>query len=478
MDRLRPYSDYKDSDLAWLGKVPAHWQVARTKRHFRLRAEKSSTNHGLELLSIYTHIGVRPRRELEQKGNKASTTDGYWVVRQGDIIVNKLLAWMGAIGVSHYDGVTSPAYDIVMPVSDEVDSDYCHYLFRTAAYLQQFKSRSRGIMDMRLRLYYDQLGQVPLLLPPRAEQKAIVRFLNAHHRLVNRLIANRRRVIDVLNEQKQAIINEAVLRPDDACSVLGHSGNGSQREIPGTWKHTRLKYVADVQTGITLGKRYGLNAIRQYPYLRVANVQAGHLDLSLVKDIAIPESEATNSMLQYGDVLMTEGGDIDKLGRGCVWRNEITECLHQNHVFAVRCRGPLQPNYLVALMSSSLGRAYFQSTAKQTTNLASTNSGTLRAFPLCLPSVDEQREMLSWVNDRTVHLDLALDAARREIDLVREYQMRLVPDVVTGKLDVRHLAPPAASVEPEELMAFDADEAFDELQIGDNAELNEELTDA
>ena len=116
---------------------------------FRLRIEKSGTNHGKELLSIYTHIGVRPRKDLEEKGNKASTTDDYWIVKKGDIICNKLLAWMGAIGVSHFEGVTSPAYDILMPVV-ELSPDYYHHLFRTKHCLQEFKQRSRGIMDMRL----------------------------------------------------------------------------------------------------------------------------------------------------------------------------------------------------------------------------------------------------------------------------------------------------------------------------------------
>jgi type I restriction enzyme, S subunit len=191
-DGLRPYTKYKKTDLPWLTEVPVHWAIARTKRHFRLRTEKSAVNHGQELLSIYTHIGVRPRKELEQKGNKASSTDGYWVVKRGDIIVNKLLAWMGAVGVSHYDGVTSPAYDILMPVSGDVEPDYFHYLFRTGIYLQLFKARSRGIMDMRLRLYFDEFGQIPLIVPRREEQQSIVRFLDANSRLVNKFIRSRR----------------------------------------------------------------------------------------------------------------------------------------------------------------------------------------------------------------------------------------------------------------------------------------------
>ena len=134
MGELRPYPEYKESGLPWLGLVPAHWKIVRTKGLFRLSIERSASQHGMELLSIYTHIGVRPRKDLEERGNKASTTDGYWIVRSGDLIVNKLLAWMGAVGVSHYEGVTSPAYDILRP-RHSLNSDFYHYLFRTPMYL-------------------------------------------------------------------------------------------------------------------------------------------------------------------------------------------------------------------------------------------------------------------------------------------------------------------------------------------------------
>ena len=176
---------------------------------FRLRTEKSGVAHDHELLSIYTHIGVRPRKELEEKGNKASTTDDYWIVKRGDIIVNKLLAWMGAIGVSHYDGVTSPAYDILMPIKD-IFPDYYHNLFRTQLYLQQFKQRSRGIMDMRLRLYFDQFGQIPIPVPPVDEQAAIVSFYNDATADIDCIIDQTHREISLLREYRTSLIADVV----------------------------------------------------------------------------------------------------------------------------------------------------------------------------------------------------------------------------------------------------------------------------
>ena len=173
------------------------------------------------------------------------------------------------------------------------------------------------------------------------------------------------------------------------------------------------------------------------------------LDLTHVKSIDVPPDEAERVTLLSGDVLMTEGGDIDTLGRGCVWRDEIPGCLHQNHIFAVRCRQRvLNPEFLVGLMASQHGRAYFQLTAKQTTNLASTNSTILRAFPVPLPPLEDQLSILHLLSKETDALNNAMRQTEQEIDLLNEYRTRLIADVVTGKLDVRAAAAALPEVDP------------------------------
>ena len=157
---LNPDAPMKDSGVEWLGEVPEHWELKATKRLFRLVVEPAPDANDYELLSIYTEIGVRPRKDLEAKGNKATTTDGYWMVQKGDLIVNKLLAWMGAIGISDYDGVTSPAYDILRQIVP-MEPRYYDFLFRCGICFSEFRRFSRGIMDMRLRLYFDELVSCP-----------------------------------------------------------------------------------------------------------------------------------------------------------------------------------------------------------------------------------------------------------------------------------------------------------------------------
>lgn len=189
-----------------------------------------------------------------------------------------------------------------------------------------------------------------------------------------------------------------------------------------------LAKVADVQTGLALGKQAKNDPVR-LPYLRVANVQDGFLDLAKIKEVEVERSQVARYSLQPGDVLMTEGGDNDKLGRGHIWHGEIPNCLHQNHVFVVRPHTTLLSYFLAALTSSDYGRRYFQSCSKQSTNLASINSSQLKAFPVPLPTIKEQEAITAvlMVWDRGIRQLSDLIAAK-----VR-FKQGLMQQLLTGK---------------------------------------------
>lgn len=163
--------------------------------------------------------------------------------------------------------------------------------------------------------------------------------------------------------------------------------------VPEGWKRIPLERVADVRSGVAKGKS-GLKNPIKVPYLRVANVQDGYINLDDVKEIEIERDNLERYSLKYGDVLMNEGGDFDKLGRGDVWRAQITPCLHQNHVFAVRPKQDLIDSFfLAALAASSYGKNYFLGCAKKSTNLASINSGQIKEFPVLVPPIAEQKNI-------------------------------------------------------------------------------------
>lgn len=199
----------KDSGVEWIGQIPEHWEIIKVKNLFKLIIEPAPKNNDLELLSVYTDIGVKPRKELEERGNKASTTDGYWKVKKGDIIVNKLLAWMGAIGLSNYDGVTSPAYDILR-ATKPLNPYIYHLLFRSPTCSAELKKHSRGIMDMRLRLYFDKFGDVLVPYAPIAEQNEIIKYIEVEEQKINAGIELINQQIEKLKEYKTTLINDAV----------------------------------------------------------------------------------------------------------------------------------------------------------------------------------------------------------------------------------------------------------------------------
>ena len=444
---LAPYAAYKDSGVEWLRKVPKHWTVQRLGRVLRERGEQNRDGQISEVLSVLRNRGVIPYSQKGNIGNKRSEdTTRYKVVRPFDIVVNSMNVIIGSVGLSRYTGCLSPVYYVLTRRSTADNPRYLGAYFQTKPFQRSLTRIGNGILAHRMRIPMELLKCEPFPRPPRAEQDAIVRFLDHADRRIRRYIRAKERLIELLERQKQAIIHQAVtgqidVRTGQPYPAYKASGVDWLVEVPEHWQIVRLKDVAQVQTGLTLGKDYRGTETTVRPYLRVANVQSGGLDLTHVKSLDVPQNEAERATLIAGDVLMTEGGDIDKLGRGCVWRDEIPGCLHQNHLYAVRCRRKLlRPEFLVGLMGSQHGRTYFELTAKQTTNLASTNSSTLRAFPVFLPVLEEQIAIVNAISAGMNLVDNAIGQTQRKINLLREYRTRLIADVVTGKLDVREAA--------------------------------------
>jgi type I restriction enzyme S subunit len=437
---LKPYLEYKASGLQWLGQVPGHWSVLPNRALF---SEVKERNHpDEEMLSVTITRGIIRQKLLLANSSKKDSSrqdkSAYKLVKPRDIAYNKMRAWQGAIGASDFCGIISPAY-VVMRLRQMDDLPrYFHHLYRTPQFAKEAERWSYGITSDMWSLRPEDFKMIYTPEPPPVEQAAIVRFLDWANGRLGLAIQAKRKVVALLTEQKQAIIHRAVTRGLDPTVSMKDSGIPWLGEIPKHWEVLPLKSVCAIQSGITLGKDYAGQTLREYPYLRVANVQAGHANLTVVKTIRVTKIEAGRCMLQKGDVLMTEGGDPDKLGRGCVWDAQVAPCLHQNHVFAVRLnQSLLEPFFLSALMGTSYARAYFQLTAKQTTNLASTNKTKIGMLKVLLPRVDEQRRILTALEEEARPVTTAIARLEREIGLLREYRTRLVADVVTGKLDVR-----------------------------------------
>ena len=206
---LNPNVPMRNSGIDWIGEIPEHWEVRRIGRLFRLRDEKNyKPMEEVQLLSLYTGIGVFPHGEQEERGNKAVTVEGYKVVHKDDIVVNIILAWMGAIGVSDYDGVTSPAYDVYIPDFTKVVPHYFHYVFRTKGIAAECYKYGRGIMMMRWRTYSSEFKQISVPYPSIEEQHKIASYLDTKCSEIDSLIALKQAKIEELKEYKKSIIYE------------------------------------------------------------------------------------------------------------------------------------------------------------------------------------------------------------------------------------------------------------------------------
>jgi type I restriction enzyme S subunit len=177
--------------------------------------------------------------------------------------------------------------------------------------------------------------------------------------------------------------------------------------IPDSWVWTTLGEIADVVGGVTKdSKKQSDPRLPQVPYLRVANVQRGYLDLSEITKIRVPESTVTKLCLKPGDVLLNEGGDRDKLGRGWIWQGQIPNCIHQNHVFRARLAETLHPK-LLAWYANGVARDWFEQNASQSVNLASISLSTIKQLPVPLPPSNEQRRIVAILEDHLSNLDTA-----------------------------------------------------------------------
>ena len=416
---MRRYESYKDSGVEWLGEVPHCWDVKKVKNIFHLIAEPAAKNNQCELLSVYTDIGVKPRAELEERGNKASTTDGYWIVKKGDIVVNKLLAWMGAIGLSEYDGVTSPAYDILRP-HKKINGKFFHYLFRTPLCLSEFKKNSRGIMDMRLRLYFEELGNIYIPFPSYPEQQKIAQFLDDKTAKIDQAVDLAEKEIALLKEHKQILIQNAVTRGLNPDVPLKDSSVEWIGQVPEHWEVKKLKFV------LTLSNKKEESKNSNKRYIGMENIESF---TGKINDISLIAEGIANSF--YKDEILfgklrpylakSYLADFDGICSTEFLVYRSTKVL--NNRFALNIF--LSYGFIDAVNASTYGSKMPRANAEFISNIF-----------LAIPPLLEQKQIIDYLDKQTAKIDQAIALKIAHIEKLKEYKSVLINDVVTGKVRV------------------------------------------
>jgi type I restriction enzyme S subunit len=385
--------------------LPPSWQVRKLKRVASLRAGEAITSDAISEQGDYPVFGGNGIRGY----TSSYTHDGTSVLigRQGALCGNINLA-TGRFWASEHAVVGVPL--------DNADVRWLGALLQSMNLNQYSQSAAQPGISVEL------VGRLDIPVPPRAAQRQIADYLDRETARMDALMAAKRRMVDLLDERDHAELSRVVI---PARCVMAH-----------------LRFFARIQGGITVDAKRepGPDGVTR-PYLRVANVQAGRLDLTEVTQITVAAALAARATLRASDVLMTEGGDIDKLGRGTVWEGQLPECLHQNHIFAVRpdprC---LDSHYLALVTQSGHARAYFESTGVQSTNLASTSSSKILDLPIPVLPLEVQRGIVTTWKRRSARTGRMRSALAGQVELLQEHRQALITAAVTGQLDTPEAA--------------------------------------
>jgi type I restriction enzyme S subunit len=463
IDQLRPYPKKKQTGLPWLGDIPAHWDVRRNGRLFGARRETGFPD--LPILEVSIRSGVRIR-DFDSGGRKQEMTDRskYQRAMRGDIAYNMMRMWQGAVGIAPADGLVSPAYVVARPFP-ETDAAYYTYLFRTAAYMREIDVFSRGIVPDRNRLYWESFKQMPSVYPPLGEQRLIVRFLDWHGAQTAKLVRAKKKIIALLNEQKQAIIHRAVTRGLDPNAKLKPSGIPWLGDVPEGWQVKRLKNVCRINPSKLAIKSRAADELATFlPMERVSS--DGRIDGS----IQAPISELANgfTFFERGDVILAKITPCFENGKGAVLDALPTEVGFGSTEFIVlRASREIDPRFLYLLTFEAQFRRLGVESMTGSAGQQRISQEFVANYCIALPGRDEQVRIIEALKAATREFDAVIDAAFREIALIQEFRTRLIADVVTGKLDVR-----AAAVRLPEVTEL---EHIDDLGEGDD--LDEAVAD-
>jgi type I restriction enzyme S subunit len=434
---LKPYPEYKESGIPWSPKLPVDWKTERAKRLFTKMQRMVRPED--EVVTCFRDGMVTLRKNRRLRGfTEATAFSGYQGIRKGDLVIHGMDAFAGAIGVSDSEGKGTPVYNVCKPGTGVVAGYYAHTL-REMSRSQWILALAKGIRERSTDFRYEMFGNQVVPLPPPAEQAAIVRFLDHWNGRLEKAIRAKRRVIALLQEQKQAIIHRAVTRGLDPNVKLKDSGIPWLGEIPAHW---------EVRRNMSLFSHRVESGVSELPVLQV----------SLRSGITI------EGLDQFGrpKKLIADATKYKRIHQGDMAYNTMR--MWQGAVGVSPCNGLVSPAYVViAPRSGSVPEfydyvfhtdLYKQEVNRQSTGIVSDRNrlywDSFKQMPNLMLPESEQRDIVAFIVKETGGLDTAIARYEREITLLREYRTRLTADVVTGKLDVRAAAAQLPEESPED----------------------------
>lgn len=468
IEGLKPYAEYKESGSTWLGAIPANWDVRNLRTLITRRNERNRPD--LPLLSVAREKGVFVRSLTDADENHnviPEDLSNYKVARDGNLVINKMKAWQGSMGIAPCDGIVSPAYFVFD--FQIANLTFGQMLLRSKPYVAHFGQVSDGVRVGQWDLSIPGMRQIPVLVPDEEEQAAIVRFLDHANRKIDRFIRAKRKLIELLGEQKQAIIHRAV--------TCGLSPNVSYKtsdvpwlgDIPEHWDIWRIGRFAKVGNGSTpsRGKQeYWTGG--SFPWLNSSQVNRELIKSAdqFVTPLALQECHLPK--VQIGSVLVAITGQGKTRGKSAVLA--INATINQHLAYITSRPSIISSDFLHLVLMAAYSTLRALSEDSGSTKGALTCED-LKRFKLPVPPFNEQEQLVKTISRKTSTTNIAITRTEREIALMLEYRTRLTADIVTGKLDVREAAAKLPDLPTDTDYSSDAktqdEELFEEPESGE-----------
>ncbi|RNC70132.1 MAG: restriction endonuclease subunit S [Desulfuromonadales bacterium] len=428
------YDSYRDAGVEWLGKIPSDWSLETIRAVTQLKSEKGQPD--LQVLSVYREYGIIPKDSRDDNHNATSLdTAGYKVVSEGDLVVNKMKAWQGSMGVSEHTGIVSPAYITCKVNAKRVFPKFLHYLLRSQPYIGIYNALSYGVRVGQWDMHYEDFKHIPLPLPDRLSQERIANFLDQKTAEIDEAIAKKQRLIELLKEQKAILINQAVTKGLNPDVPMRDSGVEWIGEVPAHWEVKRLSFLAKLlQTG-PFGSQLHQE---EYIYGGIPIINPSQLANGIIiPDMETSVSEKTAERLsrhktKVGDIIFARRGEMGRCGLTRLGQEGFI-CGTGSILF--RPNELADSGFLNAALSCDFikNNLEFVSVGATMDNL---NTAILSKISVPVPPKTEQNRIVESVMLIEQEFSRIFSVQQQAIARLDEFRQVTISDTVTGKIKI------------------------------------------
>ena len=434
---MEKYSSYKDSGIYFLPELPSSWQVRKAKYLFN--EENRPVRPEDEIVTCFRdgQVTLRKNRRLEGFTNSMKEI-GYQGVRKGDLVIHNMDAFAGAIGVSDSDGKSTPVYSCCTPKSPDVNQYYYCYLLRYLAHNGFILSLAKGIRERSTDFRFNDFKELYLPLPSAEEQNAMVAYLDAATAKIDEAIAQQQRMIDLLNERKQVIIDMAALHGLNPDVEMIDSGNDWIGLVPAHWRKNKFRYLFKTRTGITFTKAQleeEGEPVISYGQIHSKDNWGASVNPELIRHIPALLTKGKEGALAIpGDFLFADTSeDFEGCGNNVFIDSEPVYAGY--HTILAKKNNEEYGPYLAYLFTSTGWRGQLRSMVNGV-KVYSITQTILNSVNVVLPPIDEQKAIADYISERVVKLDEGVKRHKEYIKVLQERKQIIINDVVTGKVRI------------------------------------------